>query len=159
VRGHGGAISVESHVGVGTTFHVYFPAAAEAFAPRGHGEHVLFVDAEGRRIDEATRTLERLGYQVTVTTDADRALEDFRARPYDFDVIVADLALPGRAGTELARRLREIRPGIPIVLTAADVAAPGAGEVPAPGAVVARASLVAELGTTLRRILTGSPES
>ena len=164
VKSHDAVITVESHVGVGTTFHLYFPAAdalaAEAPAPpaeepRGHGEHVLYVDDEEAIVYVATLTLQALGYRVTAATDARQALADFRSRPFEFDVVVTDLSMPGLSGADLARQAREIRPDIPVVLTSGyirpgdDDLARRHGDV----AVVLKPNLIADLGPTLHRLL------
>jgi signal transduction histidine kinase/ActR/RegA family two-component response regulator len=166
VKSHDGAITVESQVGVGTTLHVYLPAAdatmADAAAPaaadlRGHGEHVLYVDDEEAIVEVASRLLTDLGYRVTGATDAGRALADLQSRPYEFDVLVTDLAMPGLPGAELARQVRDIRPGIPVVLTSGYVRPEDADAVQrlGPVDVILKSTLVADLGPTLHRALTG----
>jgi CheY-like chemotaxis protein len=165
VRSHEGAITVESQLGVGTTFHVYLPVAdatvTDAAAPaaadlRGHGEHVLYVDDEEAIVEVASRLLTDLGYRVTGATDADEALLDVRSRPYEFDVLVTDLAMPGLPGIELARQVREIRPGIPIVLTSGYVRPEDAAAMQrlGPVDVILKSTLVADLAPTLHRLLT-----
>jgi PAS domain S-box-containing protein len=126
----GGAITVRSEPGKGAVFHLYFPAAespaAEAAAPLeqahpGHGERVLYVDDEDGLVLLLTRTLHRLGYQVTGLTEPAEALRLFEARPEDFDVVVTDLAMPGMSGFELARRLLAVRPDVPILMVSGHV--------------------------------------
>ena len=126
MQNHEGAITVDSVLGEGTTFHLYFPAV-ERVAPeaqtssrailQGHGERVLYVDDEEPLVFLTTRMLERVGYGVTGFTDAAKALEAFRSRPGEFDVAVTDLAMPGMPGHELARELLRIRPDLPIIMT------------------------------------------
>jgi CheY-like chemotaxis protein len=158
VKSHGAAITVDSQVGVGTAFHLYFPAVDATVtepAPlparelRGHGEHVLYVDDEEAMVDVVTALLRRLDYRVTGVRDAGRALAEFRARPYEFAAVVTDLSLPGLSGTELTRQVRAIRPGIPIVLTSGYVRPEDAA-----AEVILKPRLVAELGPTLHRLLT-----
>ena len=89
VTKHGGAISVESDPGKGTSFSVYLPWAERREAekeeqtdplPRGD-EHVLFVDDEEAIVQFGRQALERLGYQVTARTNGEEALELFRPSP------------------------------------------------------------------------------
>jgi PAS domain S-box-containing protein len=126
MKSRGGAVTVYSEPGKGTTFRLYFPAAeAAADAARreqrkvahGKGEHVLYVDDDEALVILATRVLERLGYKVTGHTDATKALQDFRGRADDFDVVVTDLSMPGISGFELARELLAIRSDVPILMT------------------------------------------
>ena len=123
VESWGGAIGVSSEVGKGTTFEVYLPASAATatveseptLAHRG-SERVLFVDDESDLTEVARRGLSRFGYEVTVFNDPRRALEAFRARPGDFDIVVTDMTMPGITGDVLATEVRRLRPEIPVVL-------------------------------------------
>jgi PAS domain S-box-containing protein len=124
MKDHEGAISVYSEPGKGTIFHLYFPAISEGaetakapVAPRhGRGQRVLYVDDEEALVLLATRSLGRLGYQVAGETDPVRALQLFRKNPAQFDAVVTDLSMPGMSGSELARQMMEVRPGIPVVM-------------------------------------------
>lgn len=60
--------------------------------------------------------LERLGYQVTICTDSAAALALFRAAPYRFDAVITDQTMPEITGIDLARRMLERRPELPIIL-------------------------------------------
>lgn len=126
MKSHGGAATVYSEPGKGTTFHLYFPAVAgtdhrevepRREARQGHGEHVLYVDDEDALVMLTTRVLTRLGYTVTGFNDPRRALEEFRSRPADFDVVITDLSMPHMPGFELAREMFAVRPDVPIVMT------------------------------------------
>ena len=130
MQSHEGAISIDSAPGRGSTFCLYFPVAREvasadplAAAParQGHGQHILYVDDEEALVFLAQRSLQRLGYRITVSTDPLQALEIFRAGPAQFDCVVTDLSMPGMSGPDLARELLKIRPDLPIVLTSGHV--------------------------------------
>jgi CheY-like chemotaxis protein len=168
VKSHGAAITVDSQVGVGTTFSLYFPAATSTVTElplrpdkslRGGGEHVLYVDDEEAIVYVATLTLHALGYRVTGATDAGQALADFRSRPDEFDVVVTDLSMPGLTGVELARLVREIRPGMPVVLTSGYLRPEDAEAARRVGnlALVMKPNLVADLGPTLHGLLARQP--
>ena len=60
--------------------------------------------------------LERLGYHVTVRKSSLEALETFQNQPLQFDIVVTDQTMPGMTGFDLARRMIQIRPDIPIIL-------------------------------------------
>ncbi len=126
VSSHNGAISVTSHLGEGTAFHLYFPVATEKpeiktetvlETPQQRSEHVLYVDDEEALVFLATRLLERNGYRVTGFTDAISALKEFRANPQVYDVVVTDLSMPRMSGFELTEEVHKIRREIPVVLT------------------------------------------
>jgi len=130
VQSHDGAIAVHSQTGRGTTFEVYFPAAADPasvaeqpppMAHRGEGQHILYIDDEEPLVFLATRMLERLGYRATGFNSAEEATQAFRANPGDFDLVIADLNMPGISGLQLAVDLLKVRPDLPIVLCSGHV--------------------------------------
>ena len=77
---------------------------------------MLFVDDEEALVELLSLSLEALGYRVTGFTDPEAALTEFRAQPLEFDAVVSDLSMPRMSGLALARKLREIRPDVPVVL-------------------------------------------
>ena len=123
VQSYGGAITVESSLGRGTTFRVYFPViqeeanTVESFqdVPRGKGR-ILFLDDEEVLARMGKVMLERLGYTVTVHTHSIEALADFLCNPEKFDLVITDQTMPVMTGIDLARRMLQIRPDLPIIL-------------------------------------------
>jgi two-component system, cell cycle sensor histidine kinase and response regulator CckA len=125
VQNHGGSIHVESTAGAGTTFTLFFAAAPKAGTPanvpsrsvgRVVNRHIMYVDDDEALVRLATRVLQRYGYRVTGHSNPERALEDFRARPAEFDAIVTDMSMPVLSGAEFAVKVRNVREQIPIVL-------------------------------------------
>jgi len=125
VRDHEGVVRVDSELGRGTTFQIYLPAhdwveagvdAGLSVKSPGKGERILFVDDETALCEGWRSVLERIGYVVTTFTDPLLALEAFRRNPRDFDLVITDLTMPHMTGTELGRRILELRPTLPILL-------------------------------------------
>jgi CheY-like chemotaxis protein len=124
VKRHGGGIKVESELGGGTVFEIYFPAlektAEKEKAPEGEikggSERILFVDDEASMVNLNHQRLERLGYQVKSTTKPEEALEWFKADPDQFDVIITDMTMPRMTGDRLAKKILAIRPQIPMII-------------------------------------------
>ncbi len=121
----GGAIDVETQVGVGTTFIIWLPASAETprlpaesagDLPRGHGERVMIVDDERALVALADETLAGLGYEPVGFDSSVAALQAFRAEPKRFDLVLTDETMPDLTGIELAREIRMLRPDISIIL-------------------------------------------
>ena len=67
-------------------------------------------------VDIGKQALERLGYDMVARTSPIEALELFRARPDNFDLVVTDQTMPNMAGDELAKELIRIRPDIPVII-------------------------------------------
>ena len=126
VKSYGGEIRVSGEAGKGSTFDIYFPTIdtpkeiAASFKrespPAGGHERILFVDDEQTLVQLGQEMLKRLGYQVTIRTSSVEALELFRAKPDQFDLVITDMTMPNMMGDKLAIELMRIRPAIPIIL-------------------------------------------
>ncbi|MFZ7125604.1 MAG: hybrid sensor histidine kinase/response regulator [Desulfobacterales bacterium] len=125
VKSHEGAIQVESRVGEGTAFHLFFPAREhkmvetgpeERFHPHRGDERILFVDDEPTLAAIGQEMLETLGYTVETKTSSEAALKLFRKDPERFDLVITDLTMPSIPGDKLAKEIVSIRPDIPIIL-------------------------------------------
>ncbi|MFH0725611.1 MAG: ATP-binding protein [Pseudomonadota bacterium] len=125
VKDAGGAIHVASESGKGSCFTLFFPVHEGDIAfltdeetdsiPLGLG-HVLVVDDEYGITSACRSMLRKIGYWVTPVNDAQEAFEIFRGEPDGFDLVITDLTMPRMSGIELARRIKSIRPEIPIAL-------------------------------------------
>jgi CheY-like chemotaxis protein len=127
VKGCGGAISVETGLGAGAAFHIYFPksypVAAKDQTPcdidtveTKRDVSILFVDDEPMITAMAEEMFTILGFSASCVTDSRDALDIFSANPEKFDVVVTDQTMPGLTGVELAKKLIALRPGLPVVL-------------------------------------------
>ena len=127
VQSHEAHIEVQSTLGEGSEFRIYFPAtdtpvsevtaSAPSPAPvHGKGKHVLYVDDEEAIIFLMKRLLERQGFGFSGYTDPQEALAVARSNPGQFDLAVTDYNMPGMSGLEVASALREIRADLPILM-------------------------------------------
>ena len=125
ITDYGGAITVSSKPGMGSTFRLFFPVIKqvefkitetnEETVYRGKGR-ILFVDDEELLGTMGQTMLERLGYSVTVSSNSLEALATFKDQPHAFDLVITDQTMPGITGSELAKRMLLIRPDISIIL-------------------------------------------
>jgi PAS domain S-box-containing protein len=125
VQAHEGAITVESQVGKGSTFRLYFPARVGAEpAPahdttiihRGQGQRILVLDDEPALTSMLQKALHRMGYQAATSNQAGEAIGMLRENPAGFDLVITDLTMPEMNGLEVAGQLRAIRANLPIIL-------------------------------------------
>jgi PAS domain S-box-containing protein len=138
IKQHNGWINLESRAGKGTTFCVFFPEASglpeEASAlpetaPSGRGkETVLFADDEELIRDLGRQVMEMHGYTVFLAEDGLQAIDLFRSNRETIDLVVLDLTMPQRSGMEVFRAIRNIDPGMRVILSSGSPPAE-----PAPG--------------------------
>ena len=124
IRQAGGDIEVESTVGRGTCFRLYLPyerapstrapsGPHQSGLPRGH-ERVLLVEDNVAVRKSAAKLLAALGYQVETAADGVDALETIDSGA-GVDLVLTDLSMPRMGGAELANRLRERAPQLPVL--------------------------------------------
>jgi PAS domain S-box-containing protein len=144
VKSAGGGISLSSSIGAGTTIRLRLPAVAEgadAKRPSNTGPAqeratatVLLVEDDAAVREAILRTLRSSGFTVQPAGSFEEALAAFRSHGGAFDLLLADVILPGRSGPETARELRLIRPDLRVLFISgytdrhlADAAASPAG--------------------------------
>jgi len=124
VKSWDGRIAVESKVGKGTIFTVYFPLIQKELEAKSYPiekfpsgtERILFVDDEPSIAKSSSLILKSLGYKVATRTSSIEALELFRSKPNDFNLVITDMTMPNMTGDRLASELIRIRADIPVIL-------------------------------------------
>jgi len=120
----GGSVTVESKVGEGTTFKLYFPIVPEAEPTaekeedttwQGGNETVLVVEDEGSLRDFVSEALEMWGYTVLLTSAGPEALELADGYQGKIDLLLTDVVMPGMSGRDLADRLKQKLPELKIL--------------------------------------------
>ncbi len=122
---NGGYVTAESVAGTGSTFRVLLPSLATGAAvsppssspagSAGHGETILLVEDEAAVRDLVATALGDRGYRLLTAADAEEALVRERGHSGPIDLLITDVVMRGMRGPELARRIRERRPAIPVL--------------------------------------------
>ena len=166
IKSLGGIIMVYSELGRGTSFQIFLPRFSGAIIHElqiteplpGGNERILLVDDEQPLTELGREMLESLGYRVSITTSSADALAIFRARPWEIDLVITDMTMPGLTGKELAREVIAIRPDIPIILcsglstksSATDAREAGIRE------FIMKPYVLSSLAAAIRRVLAGN---
>ena len=119
IKDHNGYIDVQSKIGKGTTFNLYFPVTRKEMDLQeepiniedymGHGESILVVDDVESQRDIATRMLSKIGYNANSVSSGEEAVEYLKEKPTD--LLVLDMVMdPGINGLETYKRILQINP-------------------------------------------------
>jgi PAS domain S-box-containing protein len=122
----GGFIFVESEIGRGTTFRLYFPPAVAPSAPapppvarEDHPtgtETLLVVEDETAVRNLVASALRHDGYQLLLASSAEEALKLVEAHTSQIDLLLTDAIMPGKSGLELANMMVARQPGLPVIV-------------------------------------------
>lgn len=168
VASHGGFITVDSTIGVGTEFCVHLPVphGAHERAPSSHAgepthgsERILVVEDQRPVLDMVSHMLESLGYRVTPSSSGAEAIAALERSPDDWDLILTDQTMPGVDGLDVLKASRTLRSSRPVVimtghrdeLTETEDGGVGAD------AIIYKPFRRAQIGQLLRRILDDRP--
>ncbi len=127
IRRAKGFILVESKPQQGSCFQLLFPGASPSptsqvdsveslKAPKGAGQKIWVVDDESAIVGYLHELLTYSGYEVRGFTDPNQVLKAFHTDSNDLDLLISDQTMPGINGDELAKKLRVLRPDLPIIL-------------------------------------------
>jgi signal transduction histidine kinase/ActR/RegA family two-component response regulator len=132
VEQNGGAITVESELGAGSTFRIFLPMvearpeaassvrrqpSADANGRYAGHETILLVEDEPMLLELAQCALQQLGYNVLACGGADEALRRFTESRSRIDLLVTDVVMPRMNGKELASRISALAPGISVLFS------------------------------------------
>ena len=170
VRGHKGALTVESRPGLGSTFRIYFPATAAGRAPaslsagaeapwEGAGETVLLVDDEETIRTLGFQMLRALKLNVLTAADGAEAVNIYQERGSGIACVLVDLTMPRMDGVETLHGLRALNPAVRILLSSGYTEQEMAERFaePGPDGFVQKPYTLDILRDALRHVLQGGP--
>ncbi len=125
VRNHGGFIKVESEPGEGTTFKIFYPASGKPEKEeaktmkdvKGGTETVLLAEDEEAMRELVVDVLRAGGYKVIATDNGESAVEMYLSKKDQIDLVILDMIMPKMNGGDAFRKLKEVNPGILVLLS------------------------------------------
>jgi signal transduction histidine kinase/ActR/RegA family two-component response regulator len=171
IEKHNGHITVESRIGVGTTFHIYLPASPAGALIEEQKENekpimgdgkILVMDDEKHIRDLASDMLDKIGYKVITTIDGTEAIELYKEAMESgnpFDAVIMDLTISGgMSGKEAVQKLIEIDPEVKAIVSSGYSNDPVMADFGKYGfkGVVAKPYKIRELSEVLHRAITGA---
>jgi len=128
VRESKGVITVDSQIGEGTEFKIYFPSVKSPEDAKKnnlmsvvvpdvpHKGKILWVDDEEMIVNFGETLLSNIGCTVITETDPGKALNLFKENPLDYNLIITDLTMPRINGIDLSKEILKLNPDIDIIL-------------------------------------------
>ncbi|HUI10181.1 MAG TPA: PAS domain S-box protein, partial [Bacteroidota bacterium] len=169
VRTHGGFIDVDSRLGEGTVFRLYFPVTdgattsletgqGSAAVPRGRGEGILVVEDEAPLMDLLESAFLDNGYRVFTATDGVEGLNVYREHAKEIALVLTDFGLPKADGAALLKSLKSVNPGVAVVVASGFFEPHARAELTRRGAraLVAKPYGLSEVLTVVRNVIDAS---
>ncbi len=128
IRNHNGIIRVESQKGAGSTFSIYLPAVEKAVELEEGGEDgdgevitgnetLLLVDAEEGVRQVGKLMIQELGYDLLTASNGEEAVSLFRTHARRVSAVILDMTMPEMSGSETFEKMRQIDPGVRVILS------------------------------------------
>jgi PAS domain S-box-containing protein len=126
IKNHGGIIDVSGKKGDGTTFTIYLPASEKGFEEHEQKpsdtvkegtETILFVDDEEMILEVGKELLKEMGYRVQTARSGTEAIELYKDHKNSIDLVILDMIMPEMSGGEAFDRLKEMNPGLKVLLS------------------------------------------
>jgi CheY-like chemotaxis protein len=124
IKNHGGIVTLYSERGIGTTFNLYLPVSASATVEDAAldrrvikgSETILIVDDEDIVLDVGVEVLKTLGYKVLSARSGPDAIEIYRQKTGEIDMVILDMIMPQMGGGRVFDAMQGINPGVKVLL-------------------------------------------
>ncbi|MBN2714571.1 MAG: response regulator [Deltaproteobacteria bacterium] len=128
VRSHRGDMHIESSPGTGTTISIYLPslnrrrttmpntAPWPSLGAESSEISILVIDDEPMVLRSTRRVLQRMGYTVHTARDGEEALRQFKAHQTELSLVMLDMIMPDMDGSQVFSVLRQIDPGVKVLI-------------------------------------------
>ncbi len=125
IKNHGGIIEVSSQKGQGTTFTIHLPVTEKSsdrekeapVSPQKGSGTILVVDDQEMLLETSSAMLRMLGYNVLTADSGQKAIDLYEGRGKSIDLVILDMIMPGLSGASTYDRLKEIDPGVKVILS------------------------------------------
>jgi len=168
VKEHGGYIHVQSQVGCGSTFTMYFPIPVMAVSrpvktkevPIKRDEIILYVDDQEEALWAFQEILEQQGYTVLSANDPAQALALFKKQRHEIALVITDMIMPKIDGLEFIRQIRARNPELKVLAVSGDLnIIRGKDSIPDVAGFIRKPFDSGALVSTIRRILDTKPSA
>jgi len=173
IKKHGGLLTVDSEVGKGSIFNIFFPVSAKTMPPADKGEthpgiikgsgRILLMDDEEFLLEMATGLLQHLGYTVETASDGKEALDLYQKgleNGEKYAAVIMDLTIPGgMGGKETVLELKKLDPKAKTIVSSGYATDPILANFKEYGfdAMLPKPYEVEELAETLHRVIQHNP--
>lgn len=168
IKGHKGAIKVESEPGKGTTIEVLLPASTNSFIrdkSKDNSEHwscsgtVLLVDDEESVLSVGKQMLQMMGFEVLCATNGREAVSIFRKNPDDIAFVLLDLIMPHLDGEETYRELKLIDKNVCVIMCSGynEQEVTQRFSVNSPAGFIQKPYMFKELEAEIKKVIEGFP--
>lgn len=166
VEQHRGYMTAVPEPGKGTAFEVYLPTAIPLEIPALNAsgsdvKHIIYVDDYDAMRDLISEILPDAGFRVSCYESSNDAMAAFLKSPYKYDALVSDYRLQGASGIDLLRKIKPMRPDLPVIIISGYVDAALKANALGEGAssVMSKTSDLNELCAELRTLLATAPNA
>lgn len=165
VTQHKGTLNVSTQAALGTIFDICLPAAPSLDVPMvgvsgSQIKHVLYVDDYSAMRELASEYLPDAGFRVSCFEGGQDVLAFLQTGWFDCDAVVCDFRLVGMSGLDLLKKIKQLHPGLPVIIISGYLDEVLRSSALADGAalVVSKAADLGDLCQALRQVLSATQE-